>query len=94
MYHNLAKGGLNMYMQDGWGRLDRSFRFRIPGWGDVDWKRLISELFITGYDGVFNYEHEDVIMSRGDGVKKTIEFLRPLMIDAPYEGRSDALFTK
>ena len=32
--------------------------------------------------------------SRGDGVKKTIEFLRPLMIDAPYEGRSDALFTK
>lgn len=94
VHHNLAKGGLNMYMQDGWGRLDRSFRFRIPGWGDVDWKRLISELFITGYDGVFNYEHEDVIMSRGDGIKKTIEFLRPLMIDAPYEGRSDALFTK
>ncbi len=94
VHHNLAKGGLNMYMQDGWGRLDRSFRFRIPGWGDVDWKRLISELFLTGYDGVFNYEHEDVIMSRADGVKKTIEFLRPLMIDAPYEGRSDALFTK
>ena len=92
--HNLARGGLNMYMQDGWGRLDRSFRFRIPGWGDVDWKRLISELFITGYNGVFNYEHEDVIMSRADGVKKTIDFLRPLMIDAPYEGRNDKLFTK
>jgi sugar phosphate isomerase/epimerase len=92
--HNLAKGGLNMYMQDGWGRLDRSFRFRIPGWGDVDWKRLISELYITGYDYTFNYEHEDVIMSRADGVKKTIEFLRPLMIDAPYEGRTDKLFTK
>ncbi len=92
--HNLARGGLNMYMQDGWGRLDRSFRFRIPGWGDIDWKRLISELFLTGYNGVFNYEHEDVIMSRADGVKKTIDFLRPLMIDAPYEGRSDKLFTK
>ncbi|SHK30162.1 sugar phosphate isomerase/epimerase family protein [Hespellia stercorisuis] len=92
--HNLAKGGLNMYMQDGWGRLDRSFRFRIPGWGDVDWKRLISELFLTGYDYVFNYEHEDVIMSRADGTKKTIDFLRPLMIDAPYEGRNDKLFTK
>lgn len=94
VYHNLAKGGLNMYMQDGWGRLDRSFRFRIPGWGDVDWKRLISELYITGYDGVFSYEHEDVIMSRKDGIRKTIDFLRPLMIEAPYEGRSDALFTK
>lgn len=94
VYHNLPKGGLNMYMQDGWGRLDRSFRFRIPGWGDVDWKRLISELYITGFDGVFSYEHEDVIMSRKDGIKKTIDFLRPLMIEAPYEGRNDALFTK
>lgn len=92
--HNLGKGGLNMYMQDGWGRLDRSFRFRIPGWGDVDWKRLISELFITGYDYVFNYEHEDVIMSRADGNQKTIDFLKPLMINAPYEGRTDKLFTK
>lgn len=92
--HNLAKGGLNMYLQDGWGRLDRSFRFRIPGWGDVDWKRLISELFLNGYNGVFNYEHEDVIMSRADGTEKTIAFLKPLMINAPYEGRNDTLFTK
>lgn len=92
--HNMMKGGYNMYMQDGWGRLDRSFRFRIPGWGSVDWKKLISELYITGYDYVFNYEHEDVLMSRKDGIKKTIDFLRPLMIEAPYEGRSDKLFTK
>lgn len=92
--HQLGKGGLNMYMQDGWGRLDRSFRFRIPGWGDVNWKALISELFLGGYDYVFNYEHEDVVMSRGDGVKKTIAYLKPLMIDAPYEGRTDKLFTK
>ncbi|MDR2629516.1 MAG: sugar phosphate isomerase/epimerase [Spirochaetaceae bacterium] len=92
--HNMLKGGYNMYLQDGWGRLDRSFRFRIPGWGSVDWKKLISELYLTGYDYVFNYEHEDVLMSRMDGVKKTIDFLKPLMIEAPYEGRSDKLFTK
>jgi sugar phosphate isomerase/epimerase len=92
--HNMMKGGYNMYMQDGWGRLDRSFRFRIPGWGSVDWKKLISELFHTGYDYAFNYEHEDVLMSRMDGVKKTISFLKPLMIEAPYEGRNDKLFTK
>ncbi len=92
--HNMLKGGYNMYMADGWGRLDRSFRFRIPGWGSVDWKKLISELYLVGYDYSFNYEHEDVLMSRMDGVKKTIAFLKPLMIDAPYEGRSDKLFTK
>ena len=92
--HNMAKGGLNMYMQDGWGRKDRSFRFRIPGWGDINWKKLISELYLFGYDGVFNFEHEDVLMSIGDGEKKTIDFLRPLMIDAPYVARQDKLFTK
>ena len=92
--HLLGRGGLNMYMQDGWGRRDRSFRFRIPGWGSIDWKALISELYLNGYDGVFNYEHEDVIMSRSDGDEKTIAFLKPLMINAPYEGRHDKLFTK
>jgi sugar phosphate isomerase/epimerase len=92
--HNLMKGGYNMYMADGWGRIDRSFRFRVPGWGSVDWKSLISELYLVGYDYAFNYEHEDVLMSRMDGVKKTIEFLQPLMIEAPYEGRNDKLFTK
>ena len=92
--HNMLKGGYNMYMADGWGRIDRSFRFRIPGWGSVDWKKLISELYLIGYDDTFNYEHEDVLMSRMDGVKKTIAFLKPLMIEAPYEGRSDKLFTK
>ena len=88
--HNVSKGG--MLMQGEWNRLDKSFRFRIPSWGDVDWKSLISELFLAGYDYVFNYEHEDVIMSREDGLEKTIKFLKPLMIKAPYEGRQDKLF--
>lgn len=91
--HNLPMGGLNMYMQDRWTRKDRSFRFRVPGWGDINWRKLISLLYLGGFDGVYNYEDEDVIMSRSDGDRKCIEFLRPLMIDAPYEGRSDKLFT-
>ena len=90
--HNLLKGGLNM--QGEWGRIDRSFRFRIPGWGSIDWKSIITELYLVGYNGAFNYEHEDVTMSRADGVKKTIEYLKPLMIEAPYEGRNDKLFQR
>jgi hypothetical protein len=31
-------------------------------------------------------------MSREDGATKTIEFLKPLLIKAPYEGRKDILF--
>jgi hypothetical protein len=39
-----------------------------------------------------SYEHEDVTMSRQDGLIKTIAYLKPLLIDAPYEGRHDVLF--
>lgn len=91
--HNLPKGGYWMFQGD-WAALNHSFRFRIPGWGSVDWKSLITELYLAGYDGVFNYEHEDVTMSRDDGAEKTIAFLKPLMIHAPYEGRHDKLFTR
>ena len=91
--HNMNRGGYWMFQGD-WGNVQRSFRFRIPGWGSIDWKSVISELFIIGYDGVFSYEHEDVVMSRADGVDKAIAFLKPLMIHAPYEGRNDKLFTR
>jgi sugar phosphate isomerase/epimerase len=89
---NLALGGT--LMQGEMNRLDRSFRFRIPGWGDVNWKKLITELSMVGYNGVLSYEHEDVTMSRMDGVKKTAAFLKPLLIEEPYEGRRDKLFSK
>jgi sugar phosphate isomerase/epimerase len=49
---------------------------------------------MTGYNGVFSYEHEDVTMSRADGLDKAIDFLKPLMIQQPYEGRNDKLFQK
>jgi sugar phosphate isomerase/epimerase len=91
--HNMPRGGWWMFQGD-WGNPERSFRFRIPGWGSIDWKGVISQLFLHGYDGVFAYEHEDVIMSRADGTDKAIAFLKPLMIHAPYEGRSDKLFTR
>ncbi|GHU64503.1 AP endonuclease [Clostridia bacterium] len=88
--HNMPLGGA--LMQGDMRRLDRSFRFRIPGWGDVRWKKIITELSMIGYEGAISYEHEDVTMSRMDGVRKTIEFLRPLIIENPYEGRQDKLF--
>lgn len=90
--HNLAVGGT--LMQGDMRRIDRSFRFRIPGWGDVPWKKVITELSMVGYKGVLSYEHEDVTMSRMDGVKKTAAYLKPLIIEASYEGRSDKLFSE
>lgn len=88
--HNVQMGGV--LMRGDWQRLDRSFRFRIPGWGDVPWKKVITELSMVGYDYVLSYEHEDVTMSVGDGVEKVVAYLKPLLIKAPYEGRKDKIF--
>ena len=88
--HNIERGGI--LMQGDWQRLDRSFRFRIPGWGSVPWKKIITELAMVGYDYVLSYEHEDVTMSVGDGVEKVAAYLKPLIIKAPYEGRRDKIF--
>lgn len=88
--HNIERGGI--LMQGDWQRLDRAFRFRIPGWGSVPWKKIITELSMVGYDYVLSYEHEDVTMSVGDGVEKVAAYLKPLIIKAPYEGRRDKIF--
>lgn len=88
--HNIRRSGA--IPQGDWQRLNRGFRFRIPGWGSVPWKRVLTELSLIGYDYVMSYEHEDVTMSREDGVTKTIAYLKPLIIGKPYEGRNDVLF--
>jgi len=68
-----------------WTRPDRGFRFRVVGWGDVEWKRVITALVEVGYDYVLSYEHEDPVMSREDGCEKCIAFLKPLIIKAPLK---------
>jgi sugar phosphate isomerase/epimerase len=69
----------------GWMRPDRGFRFRVPGWGNVNWRRVITAMATVGYDYVLSYEHEDPVMSREDGCEKCIEFLRPLIIKKRLE---------
>jgi len=75
--HNIAKSGLLAHGP--WNRIDRGFRFRIPGWGDVPWKRLISELMLTGYDGFLAVENEDPVFNPIDGLKKAVAELSPLL---------------
>jgi len=88
--HNVRRSGLQPTGK--WNRIDRGFRFRIPGWGSVPWKRVLTELMLVNYDYVLSYEHEDVVMSRDDGIEKTMEYLKPLIIKGKYEGRGDKLF--
>ena len=83
--HNAARSGLLAH--GAWDRPDRGFRFRIPGWGDVPWKRLISELKLTGYDGYLAIENEDPVFNPMDGLKKAVAELRPLIPEGSREDR-------
>lgn len=58
--------------------INRSWIFRTVGYGhggDV-WRDIISALRLVGYDDVISIEHEDSLISPGEGLTKAIEFLR------------------
>jgi sugar phosphate isomerase/epimerase len=37
------------------------YRYRIPGLGAIDWRRIIDTLYQVGFDGVVSIEHEDPV---------------------------------
>lgn len=39
------------------------WRYRLPGYGHVDWARYIDTLYQVGYDDVLSLEHEDPVWS-------------------------------
>ena len=58
------------------------WRYRLPGYGCVDWHRFTSMLKEQGYDGGVCVEHEDPVFSgkrRVEGLEKAYACLRPLM---------------
>ena len=62
--------------------LHRSWVFRSVGYGhDVTWwKDFVSTLRTVGYDGVLSIEHEDGLMSKGEGIAKAMETLKAAVI--------------
>ena len=67
----------------GYGEIaDRSWVFRTVGYGHDEhwWCDFVSTLRMVGYDGVLSIEHEDGLMSAGEGFTKGVEFLRRVII--------------
>lgn len=62
------------------------WRYRIPGLGEVDWRRVVDTLYQCGYEGVLSVEHEDPVWT-GDpervraGLVLAERTLGPLLID-------------
>lgn len=52
-WHVLKKSGINPPARTQW------WRYRIPGYGSVDWPGVFTVLMDAGYKGSMNIEHED-----------------------------------
>jgi sugar phosphate isomerase/epimerase len=61
----------------------RSWSFRTCGYGHGDefWKPFISMLRRYGYDGVLSIEHEDPLMSVGEGFERAVAYLQSVSIE-------------
>jgi len=55
------------------------WRYRIPGWGGLDWTAYITALKEVGYDYVLSIEHEDPFFSPEEGFLKGKEYLQRLL---------------
>ena len=53
LWHILRRGGIQPVNNARW------WRFRVPGYGSVDWKGFFSVLAEAGYTGAMNIENED-----------------------------------
>ena len=78
---NTAKNGVldtKHYAEE----LDRSWIFRTVGYGhgEETWRAILSNLRMVGYDGAVSIEHEDGLMSAGEGLDKAIAFLKPILM--------------
>ncbi len=61
---------------------DRSWIFRTCGYGHGAewWSEFISTLRMCGYDSVLSIEHEDSLLSPGEGLTKAATFLNNIVI--------------
>ncbi|NLX07946.1 MAG: TIM barrel protein [Phycisphaerae bacterium] len=70
---------------------DHWWRYRMPGWGEVDWPAFLSALHEVGFAGDLNLEHEDVLFGFDDlpnspekvkqGLLLGQKFLKPYLPD-------------
>ncbi len=69
-----------------YGRLGRSgiygrgwWRYRIPGWGEIDWRIFITSLLEAGYNYVLSIEHEDPVFEGEEGLLMAKKYLEDIL---------------
>jgi sugar phosphate isomerase/epimerase len=70
----------------------RSWSYITLGYGNGEswWRDFCYRLRMVGYDGWLSIEHEDVMLSRAEGVRKSVELLRNVMPQEPGDYKPQA----
>jgi sugar phosphate isomerase/epimerase len=66
---------------------DRAWNYITLGYGHGEqwWRQFCYRLRLNGYDGWLSIEHEDIVLSRIEGVRRSIELLKNAMIEEPSD---------
>ena len=55
------------------------------GHGEQWWREFCYRLRLNGYDGWLSIEHEDIVLSRMEGLRRSIDLLKRTLIDEPSD---------
>jgi len=55
------------------------WRYRIPGWGEIDWRGFLSALREVGYNYVISVEHEDPVFGPEEGLILAKKYLSQMI---------------
>jgi sugar phosphate isomerase/epimerase len=66
---------------------DRAWSYITLGYGHGEqwWREFCYRLRLNGYDGWLSIEHEDVVLSRMEGMRRSVDLLKRTSIDEPSD---------
>lgn len=64
---------------------ERAWSYITLGYGQDErwWREFCYRLRLNGYDGWLSIEHEDIVLSRMEGMRKSVALLRRVMAEEP-----------
>jgi sugar phosphate isomerase/epimerase len=66
---------------------DRAWNYITLGYGHGEqwWRQFCYRLRLNSYDGWLSIEHEDIVLSRMEGMRRSIDLLKNAMIEEPSD---------
>jgi sugar phosphate isomerase/epimerase len=68
---------------------DRAWNYITLGYGHGEqwWRQFCYRLRLNGYDGWLSIEHEDIVLSRMEGMRRSVDLLKGALAEEPSDYR-------